>query len=247
MLQTVFLKPKGGLGNQLFQLAAAIAFKKKYNSSLFLYLTTNKHSLVDYRTLYSQTTAVNFEIFTEHTLTQTDAFEAWSPENFSTYNSITLDGYFQYYPTIEPVLEEVKANIKLPRLPQNNEYHNYAFLHIRRGDYLQYSHLHHVLPPLYYQTALSMLNSEKILVISDDIAWCKSQPWLSAYKILEEADEVKTLAIMASCNKGGIIANSSFSWWGAVLCGSSSIFYPSLWYSDVKPNLFPNGWTCIKI
>ena len=245
MSQAIFLKPKGGLGNQLFQLAAAVACKKQLGGHIYVYITQNKHSLTDYRTLYSETTPMNYEMFTEKTYRQDDAFEEWKPDIFAgRMLTITLDGYFQYYPTIEPILEDIKAVINLP-YKQLYSYDEYAFLHIRRGDYLEYSHLHHILPCSYYQKALAMMNIDKILVISDDIAWCKTQPWLSKYIFIDEPDELKTLAIMASCKKGAIIANSSFSWWGAMLGNSQNVYYPSLWFSDKKPNLFPSSWNCI--
>jgi hypothetical protein len=244
MSQVIFLKPRGGLGNQLFQVAAAFAFKKQFGGQIFINIMPNKHSLTDYRTLYMNILPINSDMFTETTYAQFDPFESWMPQTFSGYASITLDGCFQYYPAIESVIDDVRGNIVLP-FTQMNQYHDYAFLHIRRGDYLQYSYLHHILPASYYQTALAMLNYEKILVISDDIAWCKNQPWLSKYIFIDEPNEVKTLAIMASCKKGAIIANSTFSWWGAILGKSENVYYPSLWFSDKKPKLFPSSWICI--
>lgn len=235
MSQLVFLKPKGGLGNQLFQLAAALTFK----GHLFIFPTAaNKHSGRDYRNLF-QGYPTNILMFTECEYIQRDGFEPFDPKDFP-YNSITLDGYFQNYPSIKSSIPAIR-NL-LTQNQTNQHYENYAFLHVRRGDYLQFSHIHYILPQSYYESALALLNHEKILVFSDDPLWCATQPWLSKYTIVSESDELSALLMMASCKKGGIIANSTFSWWGAIL-GGGAVFYPSRWISGANPDLFPEEWT----
>ena len=235
MSQLVFLKPKGGLGNQLFQLAAALTFK----GHLFIFPTAaNKHSGRDYRPLFGGH-ATDTHIFTEYSYIQYDGFEAFDSKNFP-YNSITLDGYFQHYPSIKSAIPIIRT-----LFTQTTEYEDYAFLHVRRGDYLQFSHIHYILPQAYYESAISKLNHDKILVFSDDPMWCATQLWLSKYTIVNEADELSSLMMMASCKKGAIIANSTFSWWGAVLSGCDKVFYPSSWISGANPDLFPKEWTKI--
>jgi hypothetical protein len=237
MSQLVFLKPKGGLGNQLFQLAAALTFK----GHLFIFPTAaNKHSGRDYRALFNGH-PTNTLIFTEYEYIQQDGFEAFDAKNFP-YNSITLDGYFQNYPSIKSAIPAIKHLLT----QTNQEYQDYAFLHVRRGDYLQYSHIHYILPQAYYESALAQLKHDKILVFSDDPMWCSQQSWLSKYTIVNEADEMSALMMMASCKKGAIIANSTFSWWGAVLSGCDIVFYPSRWISGANPDMFPEGWTRVS-
>lgn len=235
MSQLIFLKPKGGLGNQLFQICAALTFK----GHLFIFPTAaNKHSGRDYRPLFGHSTDTN--LFTEYTYSQYDGFEAFDPKNFP-YNSITLDGYFQNYPSIKSSIPTIRTILDR----RNTSYEEYAFLHVRRGDYLQASHIHYNLPQSYYENALTALNHDKILVFSDDPSWCATQPWLSKYTIVNEPDEMSALLMMASCKKGAIIANSTFSWWGAVLSSSEKVFYPDKWISGANPDLFPEEWTKI--
>jgi len=180
-------------------------------------------------------------IFTEHTYYQHDGFEAFDPKNFP-YNSITLDGYFQNYPSIKSSIPSIRT-----LFTQTNEaYKDYAFLHVRRGDYLQASHIHYNTPQAYYEKALALLNHDKILVFSDDPMWCAVQPWLNKYTIVSEPDEMSALLMMASCKKGAIIANSTFSWWGAVLSGCNNVFYPSRWISGANPDMFPEEWTKVS-
>lgn len=232
MPQLVFLKPRGGLGNQLFQLAAALTFE----GDLFMLPTENRHSGRDYRPLFGAH-PTDTSIFTEHTYFQTDAFEAFDPKDFP-YTSITLDGYFQNYPSIESAIPSIRT-----LFTQLQEYQDYSFLHVRRGDYLQCSHIHYNLPQTYYESALTLLNHDKILIFSDDPSWCATQPWLNKYTIVNEPDELSSLRMMASCKKGAIIANSTFSWWGAMLSGCDTVFYPGRWIFGATPDLFPQSWT----
>ena len=244
MSQLIFLKPKGGLGNQLFQYAAALIFKQTFDGHIFIFSpAANKHSGKDYRTMF-EGYPTNVNIFTEYVYYQENAFEAFDPHKFK-YNSITLDGYFQHYPSIKSAIPAIihlftqSSSIKTV-IP---EFKEYAFLHIRRGDYLQFRHIHYILPQTYYTFALHQQNNDNILVFSDDPAWCHTQPWLSKYTIVSEPDELSALSMMASCKKGAIIANSTFSWWGAILSGvKMPTFYPSRWISGANPDLFPSEW-----
>jgi hypothetical protein len=236
MSQLIFLKPKGGLGNQLFQYAAALTFKT-LGGHIFIFPTAaNKHSGRDYRPLFHGH-PTDILIFTEHSYVQQDGFEFFDPKNFP-YNSITLDGYFQNYPSIKSSIPAIRT-----LFTQTTEYEEYAFLHVRRGDYLQYSNIHYILPQAYYESALALLNHDKILVFSDDPSWCATQPWLAKYTIVNEPDEMSALTMMSSCKKGAIIANSTFSWWGALLSSTDTVFYPEKWISCANPDLFPENWT----
>jgi len=100
-----------------------------------------------------------------------------------------------------------------------------GFIHVRRGDYIIYGGEKAALPLRYYKDALQLLRSEGVnvhrwLVFSDDPSWCRSN-----FSFLKEAAfvdyqsenrDIEDLMIMKSC-AAGIIANSSFSWWGAAL------------------------------
>jgi hypothetical protein len=65
-------------------------------------------------------------------------------------------------------------------------------------------------------------------------------------EIADEPDELNGLALMSLCRGGAIIGNSTYSWWGAMLGAEpagAQIIYPTLWFSDAKPALFPSHWT----
>lgn len=134
---------------------------------------------------------------------------------------VKLQGYFQsekYFPAGGIPRPAILAGL-------DTVYSNYAFLHIRRGDYLLPVCSHHRVDlTAYYRYALSLFSDSttRILVCSDDLDWCRSI-LLAQYSDLVPADrweffsgnDYETLRAMTACGRGGICANSTFSWWGA--------------------------------
>jgi len=105
-------------------------------------------------------------------------------------------------------------------------------LHIRRSDYLVKSEFHPVLPLSYYNNALEKLDKDlPVLVFSDDPKWCNEQEFFSddRFLISEGGDNITDMCMMSMCNYH-IIANSTFSWWGAWLSGSDNVIAPNLWF-----------------
>lgn len=86
----------------------------------------------------------------------------------------------------------------------------------------------------YYERAMAEFPDEDFLIFSDDIEWCKKQPIFQGrrFSFSEGNDEVTDLNLMAGC-KGIIMANSSFSWWGAYLGDPKKrVIAPIEWYAD---------------
>lgn len=100
-----------------------------------------------------------------------------------------------------------------------------GFVHVRRGDYLHFMGEQGVLPVQYYSRALAKMKEldrriNKWLIFSDDPEWVRAN--LGFFPNTEIVDyqsanrDVEDLMVMKSCS-AGIIANSSYSWWGAAL------------------------------
>lgn len=123
-------------------------------------------------------------------------------------------------------------------------------LHIRRGDAVIVGpHLYPLQSPLYVENALRTfdLSKKKVFVFSDDLSWCKG--FLSfpcpVYFMLGNSD-FEDLFFMSLCGSH-IIANSSFSYWGATISGDKEVRYPLRWYGpgfhDLDYRLMiPDGW-----
>lgn len=245
---------QGGLGNQIFQYAAALAVRKVRGGTIWFTQGENAHNIMrrDYVT----------ELFVEgnrHSTvrpaaiaryTQYSAFEPWMPNWFGSAATIYLEGYFQSLPELVPILPELRASL-LPALHRSTSIQldstlsHTAFVHVRRGDYLLNPTYHWIQPLSYYEKGMSLINAEQWLVFSDDIVWCRQQPCFQKENVVlcDEPNELIALHVMSSCGAGAVISNSSFSWWAAVLGEIAPVVYPDLWSEQHKPNLFPETWT----
>jgi hypothetical protein len=177
-----------------------------------------------------------------------------------------LFGYWQsyrYFSHIRSLLQlEFTAREKLP--PAYKKYESEiltsesVMVHVRRGDYVHSpsaSHFHGALDLDYYQTAFKHLLSSHpnahFFIFSDDLDWAKSalpQDLSMTYieNLSPDNSTVHELGLMTSC-KHHVIANSSFSWWGAWLRKSitGNIYAPNRWINDRSldlSNLIPEDW-----
>lgn len=116
-------------------------------------------------------------------------------------------------------------------------------IHVRRGDYVHNAFYVDLFADGYYERAMAEFPGAKFLVFSDDIKWCKKQKVFKGCDFVQQDDEVDALNLMASCN-GHIIANSSFSWWGAYLSPHKGIVIaPIKWFADgVERVGIPSSW-----
>lgn len=132
-----------------------------------------------------------------------------------------------------------------------------ASLHIRRGDYVSNKKtnvVHGVCDLDYYKSAVSLIldlqPSTTFFIFSDDIEWCKQHLNFlnnAHYVELDEsAPDNEEMYLMSKC-KHNIIANSSFSWWGAWLNQNPGkvVIAPKKWFADTSINtsdLIPETW-----
>ncbi len=86
----------------------------------------------------------------------------------------------------------------------------------------------------YYERAMAMFPDEKFLIFSDDPEWCKEKFKDNPnVQVMDKGDEVEDLNLFAS-TKDQIIANSSWSYWGAYLCPNEGhrVIAPKQWFAD---------------
>lgn len=128
-------------------------------------------------------------------------------------------------------------------------------LHVRRGDYLLKENKENfgLCPLSYYQKAKEYILSQQpnatFLVFSDDLDWCKKHLQASHTIFVDIPQNVPdsiSLYLMTQCT-GHIIANSTFSFWGAKLCTQSNgiNIYPDQWFANPNwniPNFIPSNW-----
>jgi hypothetical protein len=172
-------------------------------------------------------------------------------------NEVSLYGFFQsekYFKHIESNIREnftFRNHILEPCKEIAENFDNPVSLHVRRTDYLTNSANHNNLDLDYYEKALEYFDNQQVLVFSDDTEWCKNQKLFSddRFLISESGDNAIDLCMMTFCS-GHIIANSSFSWWGAWLSGSDDVVSPVKWFGESNQDkdtkdLIPDRWTRI--
>lgn len=216
----------GGLGNMMFQISAAWAYARRTNRKYRYSKYTKSPHDIDLN-LFRFATA-NFIFLGENnrdfSLYREPSFEYNEIPNIE--GNVFLDGYFQsdkYFKDILSV-KELRDRFYCPQKTLE-----YPFIHVRRGDYLALSEYHTVLGIDYYNKAMELLPAEKYYVVSNDIAWCKENFSDSKFMIVDE-DHISTFHLMTSC-RSGIIANSSFSWWGAYLSIDPQLYIaPKNWF-----------------
>jgi hypothetical protein len=230
----------GGLGNRLFQFAAAMGLAEKYTKPcIFLktHFTQNDHGPMDSicklypgipvvaasnakQTMYPERRNGCFVY---------DAFPE-TPEG----NCIVVDGWRQtekYFPrakerlvpTWDAFLKE-EDRLKLQQryvVASDEDRQRTWFLHVRLGDYKILPH--HQIPILpYYQTCLNEVpKGHKVILFSDEPHLCVQ--WVEAqcrgrglqFEVCNETDEIQSLYLMSQAWGGAIVANSTFSWWGS--------------------------------
>ena len=144
-------------------------------------------------------------------------------------DDVYLDGYWQnelYFSDIrEELLRDLTSISSMSDLGvvymEGIKKSNSVSLHVRRGNYLNLKNFN-VLDIDYYMKAVEYIrkNVEKptFYIFSDDLEWCKNSLGFLDNCIFVDSTktEIDDLKLMSFC-KHNIIANSSFSWWGAWL------------------------------
>lgn len=119
-------------------------------------------------------------------------------------------------------------------------------IHVRRTDYLDEGRPQFALPLTYYRDALAYFPSDRFLIFSDDVAWCREHFRGDTFEFSDHVDAVDALNAMAAC-RHNIIANSSFSFWAAFLNPNPGrrVIAPSQWERGGWFPKLPSDWTFI--
>lgn len=173
---------------------------------------------------------------------------AYNPDSELIQDGTSLYGYFQtekYFLHIrENILQQFsfKSDIRkvseeyIRKIRESNKASQIVSIHVRRGDYVMFPDHHPTCSKNYYEQATSQFSDipDKIFVVfSDDIEWCRNEFKGSEFIICDIQYSFAELCIMSLCDHH-IIANSSFSWWGAWLNKSQNkkVIAPSRWFGS---------------
>ena len=174
-----------------------------------------------------------------------------------------IKGYWQSFRYVEFVRNELvhdfqfrkKEDERFWEIRNQIRAQNAVSVHIRRGDYLQNDDLYGgICTAAYYDKAIQyiMRQTEEIVFyfFSDDIAWAKekyaglSHSVFVTKALFEDYEDWYDMCLM-SCCKHNIVANSTFSWWGAWLNGNPDkiVIAPHKWLNGTElPDICPPDW-----
>lgn len=164
---------------------------------------------------------------------------------FELPSDIYLTGYWQSEKYFLNIQDQVRSwySVKGPldqktiALIADMKASNSVSLHVRRGDYSGNS-IFGFVPLDYYRIAIDQIQRElgdaKFFVFSDDVGWCKQNLSVPSAIFVEHnvgKNSFRDMVLMSNC-KHNIIANSTFSWWGAWLNSNSAkkVFAPKVWF-----------------
>ena len=255
----------GQLGNQMFQYAATKGVASKLDVP---FMIPNHREVFD-DGIGNRYTILLFNAFklTSASLLGTLRTENYVQENGFTFNkdlfkidkteNCSLYGFFQtekYFKHIEKQIRKdftFKDDIKDECDDLIKQFTNPIALHIRRGDFVWNNKNH---PPLsldYYKSALELFDSDReVIIFSDDTEWCKEQELFEddRFAVAEGGDQFYDLCLMSMCDDF-IIANSTFSWWGAWLGNRGKVIAPKNWFGETlghdTKDLYCKGWTVL--
>lgn len=269
----------GGLGNQLFQIFATIAYSIEHKQRfIFPYEihagVTNRHSYWDsFLIPLKNFTAFQFP---QMELLREKGFKYEKISSVPENENRVLHGYFQSYKYFEKYYDVICRLIGLEQqkiqvqLSYPNNYMFMISMHFRLGDYKYLQDSHPVLPYEYYKNSLQHIQNLTHKDNWDVLFFCekddntevfatihKLRKEFPNFKFLKQGDNVedwKQMLMMSVCTHN-IIANSSFSWWGAYFNYNASkiVCYPEEWFGprlreiNNTEDLFPEQWTRISI
>lgn len=267
---TVVARNIGRLGNNMFQIAAAIGYARKYGYKWGVDPSSGHGE--PYSSIHkvfpnlpkADPSGVRYH---EHANAWCNRHNMHYDECHFDYHNIPdmggnvkLTGFYQSWKYFEHCKEEVKEVFKLPHV---EGYEEYVSIHVRRGDYVQHAGSFPPVTESYIDQAILAVKHKgidirNVIFFSDEIQWCKDK-FPSLGKITSHFDsmptgqdhELKKLSIMASCGHH-IIANSSFSWWASYLGhnpnritvspSAETWFGPTAGVKKPVVDLIPDSW-----
>lgn len=274
----------GGLGNQLFQVVATIAIALRSNQSFFFdttkdstvgttfrttYWTTLFQSLVtymDYNKQFIPTNILHIQCNQHHYIDV-------DPSGQNTLN--VLHGYFQSYKYFHQEWNYIQQLMKLTEIRQQLKIDNPHLtlantisMHFRMGDYRMWLNCHPILSYAYYRDSLKHIvqqcngpptvcyfcEDQDLVDVELNIKRLMHENPECSFQRIKDTADWKEMLLMSLCQHH-IMANSTFSWWGAYMSDRSEksiVCYPSVWFGydivhkHIVDDMFLPEWTKIE-
>lgn len=201
-----------------------------------------------------------FNIRNSYVVEQVAEFYRYNPKYLQLKGPIYFDGYWQCLYYLRPIKHKLKTLLKFKNKPSQNTQNwidaiknkNAVGLHIRRTDYVQprFNMLVSDSNFNYYKQAIAKIyenvSDPYFFIFSDELSWVKKKFNLDIPMEIVEGNHanLEELRMMTHC-KHNIIANSTFSWWGAYLNNNPEkiVVAPKTWWNESDSNdIIPSEW-----
>ncbi len=224
----------GRCGNQLFQIATTCAHAWRMGEKFaFPRRAIGSYTGEVYFPRLPVVPPVRFPVYAEPS-------HSYTP--IPDLHHVKLHGYWQSEKYFKDYRDKV---IELFHVPIQSDMKQYVSVHVRRTDYLEMTDKHPPITKEYIHAALEHFGKDyEPLFFSDDIKWCQDN---FKGSFCTNTHPVQSIGIMASCSHN-IIANSSFSWWGAWLNPNPDkiVIAPSVWFGPGNAHLDHTDIYCEK-
>jgi hypothetical protein len=251
----VVTKVYGGLGNQMFQYAAGLGLAERLGTRLLVDASwffpapdpDRSYELSAFGIEPTIGLADRLRLALRRKTVHREPHYAYDPLLETLRGAVVLDGYWQheryFAHCAAAVREAFRFRQALPpghaRLLEEIEAEESVSLHVRRGDYTAPKRQRRfgLLPLAYYEAALAHIQERvpaaRFTVFSDDLDWCREHLGEERFRYCPAGTGAEDMRLMAAC-KHNIVANSSFSWWGAWLNPSRAkiVVAPKEWFQE---------------
>lgn len=196
----------------------------------------------------------------EYIQKRVDSF-AYNPAVLNHKKDMYYEGIWEAIQYLNPIREQIQHVFAHPTPNEKNRFYisqmekeNSVGIHVRRGDYLIHPDFSNICDLEYYKDAISEILKDgephTFYIFSNDMKWCKENlaPLAPGHDLVYVSDNTGKdscwdMFLMSHC-KELIIANSSFSWWGAFLNNRGGrVIAPNKWTNrDAQYDIWLDEW-----
>jgi hypothetical protein len=191
--------------------------------------------------------------------------------------NVCIHGYFQSYKYIQEHFDLICKILEIKKQQRivlekcgftKEDLMNTISMHFRLGDYKKITHVHPIMNSDYYIHSLHTIQKnypektfsvyyfceeEDLGIVQETIQKCMQEfPTIQFERAPQNLEDWEQMLLMSQCSHN-IVANSSFSWWGAYFNSSTEkmVCYPSMWFGSTIENntkdLCPPEWTKMEV
>jgi len=241
MITYSLLGKMGRLGNQMFQIAATLALANRNNDQAVF-------PRWEYDMAFKRKLSYVDDLSWITTVHREPSFDFTPIEH---RHNMDMCGYFQSEKYFSDCTDLIRSQFDFADGTVNDVQSILASescaIHVRRTDYVALAQYHPFPGMAYYMSGISEMESagiKKFMVFSDDIDWCMSEFGPNKkFTYVTGQSNIQDMCLMTKC-ASHIIANSSFSWFGAWLANSKKVIAPAKWFGPGNAHANPKDLYC---